>query len=144
MLTDSMIGRGSGGRPLTEAQLQQFRAKVWQEHRIDLVKHRRDFPESLQLRPVEGASFRVMTDGSRKIIVRENATAYEVMHEYFHALHYEQVLTTRGAGAYSQISKREREQFVYDAMRTHFWHRLTDEQKRNAAYNVIQAAGFAW
>jgi hypothetical protein len=81
--------------------------------------------------------FRVYRDGSAAIFLRSDATHYEVRHERIHYQHFRDI----GATAFSKLSVREREQYVYDRLRTRYWRRLTQAEQRHAVTYIRSVGG---
>jgi len=88
-----------------------------------------------------GGLFRVYKDGSASILLRKNATYYEVAHELRHYEHYLSI----GADAYRKLSPLVREQQVYDALhRSHRWLQMTADELKHAQGYITRVGGNAW
>ena len=76
----------------------------------------------------DAAQFVRFKDGSAGILLRPNATRYQLVHEL---KHYEQWLANQKE--YAKLSKLEREEYVFNALQTsNHWRRFTKAEKKHA------------
>jgi hypothetical protein len=83
--------------------------------------------------------FRVYKDGSATLFLRSNPTHYEIMHELMHREQFQRI----GAILFSKLSRLEREQYVYDALRKKCWKRLTQAEQQHAMAYITNQGGKA-
>lgn len=78
------------------------------------------------------AQFVRFKDGSAGILLRPNATRYQLVHEL---KHYEHWLANKTL--YGQLSRLEREEFVFKALQeSHHWKSLTSEEQKHANEHI--------
>ncbi|XZE20895.1 zincin-like metallopeptidase toxin domain-containing protein [Pirellulaceae bacterium SH449] len=130
-----MIGRRAG-EVVPDASLKALSMRLLR-NRVNLV---RNADEALDAAGA-GGLFRVYKDGSASILLRKNATYYEVAHELRHYEHYLRI----GADAYKKLSPLVREQQVYDALRnSHRWLQMTADEIKHAQQYIKKVGGDAW
>jgi len=85
------------------------------------------------------AIFRV-ENGVPKLIIGENASRYEAMHEYFHFLHYKRLGSS--PAAWAKVTTIEAEQEVFNAMfRSPLWKNLSRAEREHAENYLRQVGG---
>lgn len=84
--------------------------------------------------------FRVYRDDSAAIFRCSDPTHYEVMHELMHYRHF----IAMGASALRQFALVDREQYVYDALRSKYWRTLNPAERRHAIDYIRRLGGKAW
>ena len=78
------------------------------------------------------AQFVRFKDGSAGILLRPNATRYELLHEL---KHYEHWLANKKL--YGQLCQLEREEFVFKALQeNHYWKSFTDVERQHAFEHI--------
>lgn len=76
----------------------------------------------------DGAQFVRFKDGSAGLLLRPNATRYQLVHELKHYEHW-----LADPIKYGSVSKLEREEFVFKALReSHHWRLFNDAERAHA------------
>lgn len=71
--------------------------------------------------------------GRVAILLRENATRYEVMHEWLHFMHF-----GRDVDRYRRMPDLLKEQFIFSRIRKYYWDTLSAVEKQNAIENIVK------
>ena len=123
-----------GGRIVSDAVLMRLERSLLR----DKVVISRNADPFLRGRAATGI-FRVYKDGSAAIFLRSDPTHYEVMHELMHYRHFKDV----GPGPFSKEPLLGREQYVYDALRRHYWRSLNPMEQQHAITYIRSLGGKA-
>ncbi len=74
------------------------------------------------------AQFVRFNDGSAALVLRPNATRYQIVHELKHYEHW-----LADPEKYGSLSKLEREEFVFEALqKSNHWRRFNDAERAHA------------
>lgn len=114
-----------GGEVISEAVIRRLARRL---NRSKVIVAQDDWALGILDKSGDAAQFVRYEDGSAGILLRPNATRYQLVHEL---KHYEQWLANQKE--YARLSKLEREEFVFGALqRSNHWRRFTKAEKRHA------------
>lgn len=146
-VVDSMLEGKFNGRIPEGPELVAWKKAMLERNGVDVGKVT---PGSsvFSLDADQQAAFKVLADGRRVLVYGETATTYEFLHEWLHMIQFNKLANEHGFAKARELwrimPRSEKEQFVYDRLRNHYWDKLNDSQKQNAKFQVESRGGRAW
>jgi hypothetical protein len=99
-------------------------------HNVSIIRN--DWAKGVLDKTGDAAGFVRFRDGSAGILLRPNATRYQLLHEL---KHYEHWLANKEL--YGQLSQLHREEFVFKALReSHHWKDFNSAERKHAAEQI--------
>ncbi|MEZ6063467.1 MAG: zincin-like metallopeptidase toxin domain-containing protein [Planctomycetaceae bacterium] len=127
-LTDTMKG-WRNGEVIPDNVLKRLSSRL-NRNNVSIIKN--DWAKSVLDKTGDAAQFVRFRDGSAGILLRPNATRYQLLHEL---KHYEHWLANKKL--YGQLSRLEREEFVFKALQeSHYWKSLTAAEQKHAIEHI--------
>ncbi len=119
-LNDAMNGF-KGGELIPDSVLAQLSVRL-NRNNVSIIKN--NWAQDVLERSGDGAQFVRFKDGSAGILLRANATRYQVVHELKHYEHW-----LANPLEYATLNKLAREEYVFNALKesTH-WRLFTDNE----------------
>lgn len=119
-----------GGVIVSDDVLNRLSSRLSRNH-VTIIRN--DWATGVLDKTGDAAQFVRFKDGSAAILLRPRATRYQLLHEL---KHYEHWLANRKL--YGQLSRLDREEFVFQALQaSHHWMSLTPAE-RNHAIDLIR------